>query len=615
MFARWRHCAQRFTDITLLGVALVFLLFLAQSLNLEFRSWEYIFADGTSMERTSPEKVGAPAGLFWMQGVISLSKVHPFMYHIAPDDCLDRLWVNGVAINGGIPFCDYRSGIEKLITAFHAGENTINAVIHNNGGPAGFAMYLSPMDPIQISIALVFVGLCALYCLMRALQRGMRKRWILVEYGFLGGFLGSRVWVLFRSWNYVQGFDAWPHFDEIVGRPWLSISDGIRDRFLSYHPPLGFLLQKAVHALGFSPAVSAQLTSWAAALLTFFLLRLILKRLSVLHTPIGIAFLYLASSIPLQIFLSTSAGLDIFILTTTAATLCISIFLWWSPMVSGWRRMLLLAALSITLAIALLTKFNGVILISIPIFVALMANEKKIRSASSAFVLVCIALALVSPYYLLRNYAQEGTLFPNNVHWLQEGHHAEAIKARDADTWKFFRHLLSPSLDGFFPRMDRAWEFRHHDVSSPRLADTWKGFWIANRNPLWQSRPSILMSVRYLQAAVYLVMIGFFVFIWRIFRSISEQWTRLGVILFAYSSLSLVALISYVYNGPYAGYYPTKSVYVASLIWMIAYVIIEACRFLSVPFRKWVPLQRIATVIAFILLGLFVFINHMLPVY
>jgi hypothetical protein len=456
-------------------------------------------------------------------------------------------------------------------------------------------------------------------------------------------FLIGRVLLLWGQFGAAMGFDIGAH-QEMLGRVSWGIPDApVREVFYSYHPPLGFLIPRSIELLGVPAALSIQLTSFLASLFLFFILRATLLALGFLHRPIGIAFLYLAGSIPLQVFLAHSHNLDVLVLLFASVVLYTSVRVLWPA--GGKRSILDTVLLQVTmvgaLSFAMLTKFSGLLLFSLPPLCALLARgwKAKVRGMLRAVALCAVALVLVSPYYSMRYYAVEGTFFPNNGDWMVGEALLNARKMRDEDPGKFLRELF------IIPVGHWAGGLIHRDLDFIRLSDTWRDFWLmpdylGPNSPL-QKR---LGSFYYWMVPYFLVVGSSVLWIFsrqsgvvlqrtkwrnvflaefeRVFHWLTRPsslplstWKRFGALLALFALVQLCALIFYLYQNPFAGWGPAKGMYVAPVSWLIAYLLAPLFCMPALAPRCFGERRIAWQRTSLIMLGAIVLLHHALPQY
>ena len=432
----------------------------------------------------------------------------------------------------------------------------------------------------------------------------------------------------------VIGFDPGAHFQMLEILSWVHRDTDIRGSFYGYHPPLGFLVPHSIQMLfGISPEISVQWTSFLAGLATFFFLRETLRHCRLLYKPSGIAFLYLASSMPIQVSVSTSINLDGIVLSMAAAVLCASIHMLWpssifedpsqpdrplplrfgmaDPLVRSAIHDCIVAmiALCSALAGAALTKFSGVVILAIPAFVAWAQPYGRgwWRRCSMGALGCALAIAIVFPYYFARYYMQEGKFFPLNTEWNAGGAVEDAITLRKKDPVHFFAELFKPTT------VHAAQGPTFADTQVNRLADTWRDIWIRNQFAGKTTPGALRAGLVYMEIAPWLMLIGFFIFLMHSRRR--TPWVRLGWVLVGFSLLQCAALIQYIYRVPYAGWYPAKGLYVLPSIWGIAYLIVSAFqdqRLIPKILRHRIPLLQQGLLCAVLI---FVTVNHAIPAY
>ncbi len=126
-----------------------------------FSSVAYQFADDAKWNAASFPLIveGAPPGKFAVEFVVHLPRVHPTSLYFMPDDCIDRLIINGSTVTDSIfPFCNFRMGRSaSLLSYLQPGENHIAVHMRNLGWPAGLDVRVPPYDPLSLIILFCFV--------------------------------------------------------------------------------------------------------------------------------------------------------------------------------------------------------------------------------------------------------------------------------------------------------------------------------------------------------------------------------------------------------------------------------------------------------------------------
>lgn len=422
-------------------------------------------------------------------------------------------------------------------------------------------------------------------------------------------FLASRIYLLLTRWNTPVGFDWGMHVEMLEITHWLDPQPDIHAHFYAYHPPLSFLFPRLLMLIGVPAVASVQLFSWMMSLGTFVFLRFLLSHLRMLHTARGIVFLYLAASIPLQVYLSHSVNIDVFVLAATAATLYFSVSLAMPGSGDFWlkrsweRRTALVAAL----AFGMLSKFSGILALALPPIAALLYAPAAMRIEECKKAILCVfaALLLAAPYYGMRYYLPYGAIFPSNADIVEGDNQAIARQERDADPVGFIRGM-------FFPAKGDPSDLQSRDMGTARLEETWRDAW---RKDSWlgaQEEPAKSVSAFYLFLMPLLALAGCISLFMK--NDSPASWKKMGPLLAAFSVIQLFALIKYTYDFPWGGAVLMKGIYVAPMLWMFAYVVAHGLSIaLHRPPADHAP-QRSFEVI-FLLLIVFTIINHMLPVY
>lgn len=445
-------------------------------------------------------------------------------------------------------------------------------------------------------------------------------------------FLLGRVTVFWKRLGTVIGFDPGAQIEMIDKLSWAVPDTPMHESFYGYHPPLGFLLARLIHLLGASPEVSIQIVSFAASLLAFFFLRETLRHLQLLDRPSGMAFLYLTSSIPIQISVSTSMNLDVIILAMGSAVLCASVHLLWphvgfkdheaqcplplrfdrhDPVLRERSYAHAIAGVATTAAIAfaLLTKFSGILLLGIPPLAAWSQpyGYGWWKRCTLGTVACACAILIVFPYYYGRYYMQEGTFLPLNTEWTAKEDTERAIAKRNEDPVQFFVELFGPTS------VHASAGPTHTDYDVNHLSDAWRDLWIRNQWTGNTTPRALQAGLLYMHVFPWLIFGGLLLFLERIRRR--TPWIRLGWILVTFSILQVLALIQYIYRIPFAGYGPAKGLYILPTVWGIGYLAVMAFqekRLVPKRFRHRTALLQHGLLL---IVALFVVVNHVIPAY
>jgi 4-amino-4-deoxy-L-arabinose transferase-like glycosyltransferase len=453
------------------------------------------------------------------------------------------------------------------------------------------------------------VGLRMLLRKGQALRLGTVLSWRRVERILLALYLASRVGILWARWGLLYGHDAGYHLEMVKRQPWWGPFPRLDACFYCYHPPLGFWMAKGVALTGLRPSMAVQTVSAVWMLVAFFSLRATVRWLRALDRPWGIAFLYFTSSMPLMTYLGSAQTLDSIIYGWAAVILYVSVRLTWARRgdteSSSWRRWLGWAGLAAMMALAMLTKFSAVLLLSFPVISALLARRRVWRRMRSAVVACVLAVALVFPYYYLRNYRQKQTFFPANTTWLVADAVKEAQRKRDEDRVKFILAMLTPSaVDPEHPEV--------FDPKIPRLHDVWRYFWIGS-NAIGAHPPSTDVSRYYLVWAPWICAAGVVALLRRRRRLL--LWLRAGALFAAIAAVEVVALSKLCYDVAFAGWVYTKAIYIAPAAWLLGYLMT-----LVITERWWLPhvlgsRWRLGKLFSLLLIATFLGINSWYMVY
>lgn len=380
-------------------------------------------------------------------------------------------------------------------------------------------------------------------------------------------FVGCRAIYFCMTFGREAGFDSGAHLEMVERLGWFDFVLPIGRYFYSYHPPLGFLLAKFFTLFGFSPLQGVQLLNAIASVATVLLVRATLRRCNLLDRPVPVFFLYLFACLPIQLFLASSVNLDVVMAAIAALVTYLSVWLFWHVGTDKQTRVTLALGIAVAIAAALLIKFSGLLFAGIPVLVALCSPQRTFKLAAGAGVLAAAGLLLISPYYVSRYYLPTGHFFPTNLEIFASAEIAQARAARDEKGLEFFLEMAKPSsFHGAAGQVGR-------DFDTMRLADAWQDVWVKENHmgPVRTPAAGRVLGQAERAAAGVLVIVGLLVTLLRLGRR--DEWQRLGLVWLGFTCAQLGAFISYLYSQPVASWSPTKGIYLACSLPILAYAL------------------------------------------
>lgn len=426
-----------------------------------------------------------------------------------------------------------------------------------------------------------------------------------VEYALCGLLMICKCLLLYKNWNVAVGFDWQAHVDMLPVVRWTSWTPDLFSIFYNYHPPLAFLLARSIFLLGIPAVASIQVISMLAMLVSFLFLRASLRLLRLLERPEGIMLLYGTFGIPLNVYLSYSVNMDAVLFAWVSGVLYYSIRVFLlQEQRDIFQQVRTCITISLFLAAGMLTKFTGVLFITLPLFVwYFLATHRPWKILWIPMCSVLLALTLVFPYYYARYYRDTGAWFPSNTNIYDAGAQQYTRMQRDQDPLGFLSSIFQTT-----PMHANGLQFR--DLEHPRISDTYKDFWIMDQWLVdrWQggsttrARP---IGIVYFYGMIPLLMGGAYLFA-RGNRG-QDIWRRWGRFTLAFSGLLVASLVMYIYINPYANALANKGIYIAPVTWSIGLLLAEYFhRF------RFSPTARST---AMCLMALFLLLNHLVPVY
>lgn len=436
-------------------------------------------------------------------------------------------------------------------------------------------------------------------------------RWKIIEWCFLAALLVLRVQLLRMQWGHLQGFDAGPYMEMFERVDWFQAIPDVRASFTSYHPPLTYLLNKLIFFVYPHAVESSQMLSWLSVTGGLLFLRATLKYIGVLWTIPGICLFYLGASLPLFIFLSYVSSVDPLSFFWMMLALYLSVRLFWDLPEGryryGWRELLLVIFLMLTLAAGLLTKFTGLLSMALPFLVILVRAQrgKLLQGAVLAFALCGCTALIVSPFYYAQYYRDEGKIFPISLEWQRVETLQEVRYERDTHPIQFVSHMLRIPEKGFWKDSEPTMDSFFHSI--------WLQLWKRDAILGSQSPLSLLLSNMYIVIFFCTLVLGMVYF--PVFYSRRMQaWNQLGYLLFGIALIFFLAMIVFAYQYPVWDWRVFKAKYmIPAFLWIpycVGLIVHDTLRAIRIP---W--LRILAGASAVLVVFVFMFLNHVLPVY
>jgi hypothetical protein len=176
-----------------------------------------------------------------VHGTLAVSLVHPVLFTIQPDDCLESLTVNGVPVPVDQRICWNTGSTVWLTGRLHRGDNTLDFRIRNDSGPGGLRMGVSVTDPLFVCALLLLFAATSGYvlsvggCLGRRAPAGAMILIVAVTFA-------ARVpWVLSAGYGDLELITGWGKSAVELGAA-TSYTRQLTAPMLPNYPPLSLLL-------------------------------------------------------------------------------------------------------------------------------------------------------------------------------------------------------------------------------------------------------------------------------------------------------------------------------------------------------------------------------------
>ena len=244
-------------DMLLIGGAFVLCMVGLRSAQITINNVVYFDAQEIKMMETI-HPVRFPSGTRQTEVTLNIAfnALHPLSLRFTPNDCLERLWINGEEVRSkALPYCHHQKGRTLFLGSFlQKGDNTVRAIIRNHGGNSGLTIDVPWHDPIVAILYSATLALAALFFLyvFRATgittEKGVTKRtffWLII----IGGIL-LRIFYLLVTEFLVRGHDVYGHIEYMdhIAQYWSIPATG--DGWQFYHPPLYYIITGGWLAIG-----------------------------------------------------------------------------------------------------------------------------------------------------------------------------------------------------------------------------------------------------------------------------------------------------------------------------------------------------------------------------
>lgn len=347
--------------------------------------------------------------------------------------------------------------------------------------------------------------------------------------------------------------------------------------YYAYHPLPIFWIQKILsYTFGLSLLLAAKTFSQISVVLSFLMCRAALRKLGVISTVKGVLFLYFTFSIPIYHYLGISVNHDVTLVLCTCGMLLEAAKIATSSAAKQkWRSSV---SMVLWICIGLLNKYSGALLLSIPFLLwAIPLDQKNRISLVAASIIVGLGIAIVSPYYILRNYVPTGHIFYTTAEdYFVFERTKEFRKLRDANRTNFV-------LSFFFEMPEYDSQGKVVGWAPPKLLDVWQSYW----ELVYKNLPSMAaVWIKNIQSYAFalLTLLGT---AYLTFSKRHNHFDSLGLICVSFGLIQLLALIAYHYHYPVPFRFSLKALYVPGSAMAIGFLVIKSLDWVPEKFKHY----------------------------
>jgi hypothetical protein len=342
---------------------------------------------------------------------LQLSWLHPNVFYVKPDDCMQQLVINDVVFKGESEnFCDYSTLGQPLDMSAYlkAGENLLRFTLVDNGGKGGLRITPSRTDGILLTLNLLLIlssaGLALLACALFAKSKLQRQLLSI----FVGGS-ALRLLYMLSTHYFVRGHDTDDHIKYIRFVAENFAMPPASEGFVFHHPPLYYFIGALVMRFDFLLGRShdevilhdLQVLSLILSIATLGIAVWIAQKLFARQGAYAVLFLSVVATLPSLIFLAariTNGTLDILL-----GFLCFGLLVqWWQS-----RRPRDWYLLVICIAFASLTRINNLAFLPIAFLLFPLISRISWRKRVGHFMAGSLLFVLLTIWFPIHRFVTE----------------------------------------------------------------------------------------------------------------------------------------------------------------------------------------------------------------
>jgi hypothetical protein len=365
-----------------------------------------------------PVMVNAAHQELTVSGIITLTPLHPVLWQLIADNCVDSFWVNGQNIlKQQEPICNYHRGVVLDLSEYlQPGNNTFKANVLNKGGPAGISLTPSFVDFwVLLLIAVLTLWLIAELALFLKKRRVHHVIIVLIALGIIFRVIYGSVTPYNIRENDSDGHLAYLNY-VIEERSVPFYNKG----WQFYHPPLYY----ATSAVGYgvSKIFGMQLKPGTIAIIWSVILgigtqlagvwMILMTKLTRREKTLAVG---LISVFPMLIFQSGQINNDSLLtfFMVLGSAFCVR---WWNkPRLQEWL------IIAVIISLGILTKSNAIVLAVIAIALMFLKFSDWERRLTYLSILGSIVL-LIASWHPIQKFVFEGqTNIVGNINSLHSG--------------------------------------------------------------------------------------------------------------------------------------------------------------------------------------------------
>ncbi len=464
---RWKR------DTTIAVVSLCALVLFHQAISVRTGNARFQFENQIAFTNPSLGFIDSQGESLTLRFPLIVNALHPALYRVKPDDCIQSMYINDVPIPSSIAeFCDYGTGRSLLLGPYlRPGINIVELSLRDQGGKTGLSLQASRNDTLVILFHVAFIIFCTWFGWKLITHFLKKKDTFYLWQIFLAGSILRLLYVLSTS-PYVRSYDVSGHIDYIryivdhAALPASSAGWEFHQAPLYYvlmalWMKIGMLFDRPIFMITNDLQLFSLLCSIATLGCALWIVHLLYPKKS--HQRLSLLFGWLLAVFPTLVFFSSRITNDALYHFLCFLFLALLIAWWKKGETNYWYWSIFV------LAIICITKVSGYALLPVPFLCLLIKTKTRFPQKISRAILSGLLLLLLAgwlpAYRFLVEEDHARTVNLGNYH-INEGLRLPDLEAKHLVLFNPYQITHIPFNNTWDDKARRAyyWEFFYRSL-------------------------------------------------------------------------------------------------------------------------------------------------------